>query len=154
MKRDTKRIGIVSELKVIAALADAGYHVLIPYGDSVRYDVVIEDDEGTFARVQIKTGRLKNGAIEFNAFSSHTHRGGVSTRLYVGEVDFFGVYCPQVGRCYLMPASDVRTYGSLRVETPKNGQAAHVRWAARYELPAPSEPVVGTWAGSVVPFEA
>lgn len=154
MKRDTKRIGIVSELKVIAALAEAGYHVFIPYGDAMRYDVVIEDDEGKFARVQIKTGRLRNGVIIFNAYSSHTHRGGASTRRYVGEVDYFGVYCPQVQRCYLVPAADVKSYGNLRIERPKNGQAAHVRWASGYELPGAARAMVGTWAGNVVPLGA
>src|SRR5271168_600225 len=104
MKRDTKRIGDVSELMVMAALVRVGYRLAIPYGESSRYDVIIEDEDGRLARVQIKTGRLRNGAIEFNGYSSHSHRGGVSTRSYAGDVELFGVYCPQVDRCFLVPA--------------------------------------------------
>ena len=153
VKRDTKRIGTISELMVMAALAHKGYRLLVPYGDSARYDVVIEDEAGSFSKVQIKTGRLKNGAIVFNGYSAHSHRGRTSTRLYSGEVEFFGVYCPQVGRCYLVPAEEVRSEGSLRIEATYNGQAKNVRWAAKYELPAPSlEKVVGASGAHVVRF--
>ncbi len=137
----------------MAALVRAGYRILIPYGDSARYDVVVEDSDGAFHRVQIKTGRLRNGAIEFNGASSHTHRGGVSTRTYVGEVEFFGVYCPQLGRCYLVPAAEVVTFGSLRVVSPRNGQSRGIRWASGYELPIlERDQKVGAGAPRVVPF--
>jgi hypothetical protein len=134
MKRDTKAIGAISELKMMAALVDSGYRVLIPYGDSARYDVVIESENGSFARVQVKTGRLLGGAIEFNGYSSHTHRGGAATRTYCGEIDFFGIYCPQVDRCYLIPASEINTCGNLRVKPPRNGQTRGIRWATDYAL--------------------
>jgi hypothetical protein len=134
MKRDTKGIGTVSELMVMAALVRDGYRLLIPYGDNARYDVVIEDKSGELSRVQIKTGRFEHGAIEFNCYSSHSHRGGTSTRVYGGEIEFFGVYCPQLDRCYLVPASEFNTHGNLRVEPPRNGQLRRVRWAAKYLL--------------------
>lgn len=47
----------------------------------------------------------------------------------------FGVYCPEVGKCYLVPVEDVtRTTCSLRVDPPKNGQKKGIRWAANYEV--------------------
>ncbi len=118
----------------MAALAKSGYRLLIPYGDFARYDVVIVGEDGEFARVQIKTGRLRKGTIEFHACSSHTHRGGVSTRSYVGHVEFFGVYCPQVDRCFLVPASEVNTFKSLRLEPTRNGQTKRIQWAQDYAL--------------------
>jgi hypothetical protein len=63
--RDTKSKGIISELSVMVALAKAGYRLLLPYGENCRYDVAIEKD-GVFKRVQIKTGRLRSGAVLFN----------------------------------------------------------------------------------------
>lgn len=120
----------------MAALANAGYEILIPYGENSRYDAVIEASDRTLSRVQIKTGRLARGVIEFRGYSSHTHRGGVSTRTYVGEVEFFGVYCPQVDRCFLVPASEVVTHGSLRVEATLNGQSKGIKWAEDYALRA------------------
>ncbi|MGB6985830.1 MAG: group I intron-associated PD-(D/E)XK endonuclease [Candidatus Aquilonibacter sp.] len=151
MKRDTKKIGTVSELMVTAALVSNGYRLLLPYGDNARYDVVIEGFDGGFSRVQVKTGRLEHGMIEFNGYSSHSHRGGVSTRVYRGEIDFFGVYCPQVNSCYLVPASEVNTHGCLRIDPPRNGQTKGIRWADSYRLDLrATELRVGTSAEHVV----
>jgi len=153
MKRDTKRIGNVSELKVMAALIEQGFRVYVPYGDCARCDVAIEDAAGRFFRVQIKTGRLRKGVVVFNAYSAHTFRGSASMRRYEGEVDYFGVYCPQVGRCYLMDAAEVRFHGSLRIDPPLNGQSKTIRWARPYEIGAfVDEKVVGHEAFNVVPF--
>ena len=134
MKRDTKRIGTVSELKVMTALLEAGYHVAIPYGDSCRYDLVVEDRAGELSRIQVKTAREIKGVVRFKCFSSHTHRGGVSTRRYTGEVEYFGVYCPQNERCYLIPSQDLAVEGFLRLAPTKNGQSKRIRWAGAYEL--------------------
>jgi len=42
-KRNTKKIGDLSELEVAIALARAGYIVSKPLGDSHRYDLIIDD---------------------------------------------------------------------------------------------------------------
>jgi len=55
-KQNPKAIGERSQAYIIARLLEAGYNVLIPYGDNMRYDVVIEDADGQFWRVQSKTG--------------------------------------------------------------------------------------------------
>jgi hypothetical protein len=65
----------------------AGYLVSIPFGENHRYDLIIEKDF-VLSRVQVKTGRLRKGVVIFNCFSSHTHRGGVATPLYKGEVEY------------------------------------------------------------------
>ena len=45
-------------------------------------------------------------------------------KLYEGEVDFFGVYCPDNQTCYLVPAESLpREMASLRLTPPRNGQA-------------------------------
>ena len=81
-KRDTKAIGDMSELEAARALARAGYLVSKPLGDSHRYDLII-DDGTVLSRVQVKTGRLRKGAIIFACFSSHSHRGGPSCRPFL-----------------------------------------------------------------------
>ena len=50
-----KQLGEQSQAHIIARLLEVGYTVLTPYGDSSRYDLVIEDAEGQFWRVQCKT---------------------------------------------------------------------------------------------------
>src|SRR5262245_7012178 len=100
-----------------------GKFVLLPFGEGRRYDLVIEEDDGRFVLVQCKTGRIRQGAVRFLAYSLNLLPGDqVSRRPYLGEVEFFGVYCPANGKVYLVPVEDVpQTEASLRLEPPRNG---------------------------------
>lgn len=134
--RNTSHTGEVSRMQVAAALTLQGKRVLLPLGDFQRYDLVV-DEGGQFLRVQCKTGRLMKGAVVFHPCSidSRSKQGGCVRKGYVGEVDVFGVYCPQLKKCYLVPVEDTKVTGcSLRINLPKNGQKAHIRWAANYEI--------------------
>ena len=133
---NTKVVGEHSESMVLAALVRTKPCVLLPWGDNQRYDLVFEEN-GKFNRVQCKTGLLAGGAVRFPTRSSYAHRGR-SSRGYRGEVDYFGVCCPQTDKVYLVPIDD--TAGdretSLRVDPPRNGQRSNIRWAKAYELSA------------------
>jgi hypothetical protein len=119
----------------MGALVRRKRFVLVPLGENQRYDLVFEED-GRFMRVQCKTGRLINGAVLFNTVSTHGHRGKPS-RNYLGQVEYFGVYCPQLEKTYLVPIEDVTETNNkltLRVEPTRNGQGKKIRWASAYEL--------------------
>ncbi len=132
--RDTKRVGDFSEVMVIAALSRAGYIVSLPLGENHRYDLIVDKD-GVLSRVQVKTGRVRNGAMIFNCHSCHSHRNGPSCRSYIGQVEYFGVYCPALEACYLVPISDTATFWcTLRLAPSSNGQRRRVRWASPYLL--------------------
>ena len=134
VQKDTKRVGDVAEAQVLAALVRSGYSVSIPFGENNRYDIIL-DIGGELSRVQVKAGRLRDGAIIFNCYSSHSHRGGSSCKSYVGEVDYFAVYCAQNERVYLVPIADLATKGgSIRLNPTRNNQGKRVRWAQQYEL--------------------
>ncbi len=56
---------------------------------------------------------------------------------YHGEVEAFGVHCPEVGRSYLVPMTDLnrlRNIACLRLTPTRNGQAKGIRDAAHYEI--------------------
>jgi hypothetical protein len=136
MPRDTSLTGDVSRAQIMAALALQGKAVLVPLTEGRRYDLVIEE-EGKFFRVQCKTGRLIRGAVRFYSSSvdSRSQPGRCIRKGYVGEVEFFGVYCPDNDKCYLVPVDGVPQQGcSLRVDPPKNGQKTNIRWAGDYEI--------------------
>jgi hypothetical protein len=119
------------------ALRMADITVLVPFGENTRYDLVI-DDGMRFARIQCKTGRLRQGAIRFNTCSTYGHhqRPGKARRGYDGEIDFFVVFCPDNGGVYLVPIDELRarTEGALRVEPSRNGQRRNIRSASSYEV--------------------
>lgn len=138
--RDTKSIGELSEMFVALQLARAGYFVAKPFGENTRYDLVIDDGK-VLSRVQVKTGRLRKGAVEWNCCSTHGHRGGPSTKPYTGQIEFFGVYCPQLQSAYLVPISQTSRRGcSLRVLPTKNRQTRRIRWASDYLISTGSIP--------------
>jgi hypothetical protein len=132
-----KTIGDRSTLAIMLALHEAGFDLLLPFGENTRYDLAI-DDGTRIARVQCKTGRLRSGAVIFSACSSYAHHPNphVTRRHYHGEVDYFAVFCPGLRRSYLIPIADltVRKQGMLRVAAPRNNQRARVRFAEAYEI--------------------
>lgn len=130
---NTKSIGDISEVMVMAALLRCGAAVLKPVGDNQRYDLVVDLD-GCFSRVQCKTGRLKDGRIAFPTCSSYAHRGRVG-KGYLGEADVFGIYCPENDRVYLVPVEQCGgRMAHLRCDPTKNGQTSGVRLASEYEV--------------------
>jgi hypothetical protein len=129
---DTNRIGNATELRVAAALVEAGAIVSRTLGDA-RYDLVA-DLEGDLLRVQCKTGRLKNnGVICFNTCS--IRRDGTRTGYSPGEIDTFGIHCPQTNKVYLVGVAEASSGSmTLRVSPTKNGQTKNVKFAETYEL--------------------
>ena len=132
-----KEIGDRSTLAAMLGLKTAGYALLVPFGENTRYDLVI-DDGCTLARVQCKTGRLRNGAITFAVTSTYGHHlnAAAARRTYEGEIDYFAVYCPETAGVYLVPITDVPTRATarLRVVPARNGQERRVRQADQYEI--------------------
>ena len=139
-KTDTKSIGELSQAIILARLAEVGYVVSIPFGENQRYDLVIEDGDAHFYRVQCKTGWLLQGCVAFNSASNYYHHPAKGEkkdyrRHYRGQIDYFAVYAPAIKKTYLVPVDHVATIeGRLRLEPTKNNQAKYVRWAKDYEL--------------------
>ena len=125
-----KAVGERSEAMVLARFLRAGLVVLTPFGDSQRYDMVVDDD-GTFVRIQCKTGRLKDGKITFPTCSTNWNQG--TRRDYRGEIELFAVYCPETDLVYLVPIGEVGIkVATLRVTLARNGQTKNVRLASDY----------------------
>ena len=101
---NTKTTGDKSEAAFLAKFIFLNYVVLIPFGDNQRYDFVIDRGKG-FERVQIKTGNLEKEFVTANVCSMLTTG---KRKSYVGDIDLFGIYCPQLNTFYLIPIADIR----------------------------------------------
>ena len=134
-----KKKGTVSEAYFIAKCLDNDWTVADVVGDCERYDCILDKGE-RLERVQIKTGRMYYGAIYFPTSSSTYHvPDNCNTKHarhnYRGQIDAFGVYSPELNKCYLIPVEEVGTsQACLRVDPPKNGQSKAVRWAKDFEI--------------------
>lgn len=131
---NTKKVGELTEAYVLAALVKIYRAVLFPFGDNQRYDLVFEDHDGSFVKVQCKTGRYRNGVIIFNSYSSNYTNPEMKS--YKGEIDYFGVHCPDFPEVYLVPVNDVgigQIY--LRRDPTQSNKGTHqIRWAEQYLL--------------------
>jgi hypothetical protein len=125
--RNSKSVGDITQSQVMAALVKRGNNVLVPFGDNFRYDLVVEE-EGRFARIQCKTGKLDRGAIVFAVASSQYHRGG-KRQDYRGQIDAFGVFCPDNGKVYIIPMGELplAREAKLRLTPPGNSQVKGIR---------------------------
>jgi len=137
-KQNPKAIGERSETKIIAKLSEVGYDVLKPFGDNLRYDLVIEDADGKFWRVQCKTGWMDEAktVIKFATASSYNHTmKNKGWKDYRGQIDYFAVFCPENRGTYLISIEHTGvTQMNLRLTETKNKQEKNVRWAKDYEL--------------------
>ena len=134
-------MGAESEAVIAAALIQTGYTVLTPNGYMHRYDLVIEDAEGRFWKVQCKTAWLSKDktTLRFSScsilYKGQKGRKETVKKNYANDVDYFAVYSPDLRKIYLIPISHVvNTETTLRLVATKNKQESYVRWAADYEL--------------------
>ncbi len=131
---NTKTVGQLSEAIILAEFMKRGEVVLLPFGDNERYDIVLDRD-GEFIRVQCKTARYVRGCVDFSTASSQVHRDK-GRQNYIGQADLFAVYCPPLGKVYIVPvATASKNSMCLRIEPTKNNQDTGVNWASDYEMP-------------------
>jgi hypothetical protein len=135
---DPNQIGAISQARVAAALVEAGKMVWFPTMQVARCDLLMEDHNGFF-RVQCKTGHIIRGAIRFPTYSLRAAKKETGWRRiafdYRGQIDYFGVYCPENGLVYLVPVAETSCRGcALRISPSKNNQKNGIRWARNYEV--------------------
>lgn len=124
--------GDAAESAVLHALVKRGHAVLLPFGQSQPFDLVIHLGGATFVRVQCKNARLDRGCALFNGYATD-HGKGVTR--YAGLADIFGVYFASHDAVYLVPVDELLAHhGRLRLDPPRNNQRERVRLAADYEI--------------------
>lgn len=134
-KQDNKSVGERSEAMFLTRFIELGFHVWRPWGENHRADMIIEDEDGLFHRIQCKTGHIEGNRVIFRAESSYEHHKRGGTRNYKSQADYFAVYVPAIKKFYLLSVEEVGTTSvSLRLKPTKNNQEKYVRWAKDYEL--------------------
>lgn len=135
---DSNAKGAIAEAEITVAAIRLGWAVLRPVNERARYDLAIDAGSGPL-RVQCKWARRRGDVIVVGVRTSRlTPTGYVRTIYTADEIDAIGVFCPDVDRCYLIPATHLEGRGMLhlRLEPARNGQRGAVTMAARYEFGA------------------
>ena len=118
--------GNVSEAIVLAHYLKAGFIVSTPFGVGAPYDLIV-DTGSRLIKIQVKTGWLRNGGVEYETRRS---RKRWSRQAYAkDEVDYFVIYCRELNTFYAVKAEG-GVFGKLRVKPTGNNQKMNVRWAS------------------------
>lgn len=125
---NTKYLGNLTELQCITRFYELGYPVSIPYGDSEKYDMII-DVNGKLYRLQCKHANPhinENNDIDYITIKTcwqtgYTKNSSNKRHLYSEEdCDYFVTHYE--GKNYLIPVDECSTMKTLRIVMPKNGQ--------------------------------
>lgn len=126
----TKVKGNITELMCMAGFIELGYQVSIPYGDSAKYDFVV-DVNGKFWRVQCKSSHVAHhgGKEDSEAFSFGTVSQTTNTKKTVRhqytkkDIDYFATWYNN--NVYIIPVEETSTSKTLRLSPPKNGNCSY-----------------------------
>jgi prevent-host-death family protein len=148
----TNQKGGIAETAITAAAYALDIPVLRPVVEHARYDLAFEIGD-RILRVQCKWGGLdeEGAVIRVNLQSSYlTPAGYVQTTYTRDEIDLVAVYCGELRRCYLLPASLAcgRRSVFLRVRPPKNGQRACLNLAVDFEFEGAIAQLEERWRGT------
>jgi hypothetical protein len=156
--------GAVAELTFALEAIKLGVRVWRPLVEGGRCDLILGIDE-RMLRVQCKLGIQVGEVVSIRTHSSCRAPGGGYLRRSYSEndVDAVGAYCPQTGKCYLVPISLAggKRQLYLRLSPTKNRQQVGVHLAAQYELGAIAQlgerlhgmqEVAGSSPASSIPF--
>lgn len=125
--------GDLTEAVVIAELKRRGIPVLLPFGDNQRYDLAVETPHGALQTLQVKTGWLTDGVVEFHTRSQHTNASGNVYKDYDGDVDGFIVYVHELESTHLVYIDEFDSQISLRVDAPDRPDPS-IKWAEEYRF--------------------
>jgi hypothetical protein len=100
--RNTKRRGEIIEIAFLHKVADMGFAVTKPYGDSEPYDFIVDSGDRLW-RVQVKsTARFYKGGYRINAHHSH---GRTWTAYTAEQIDILATYIQPLDVWYIIPVS-------------------------------------------------
>lgn len=131
---DTKRVGNLTELQCITGLYELGCEVSIPFGNSQKYDLIIDYNNHLY-KVQIKHANEQDNGNYFTVktrWQGHNHTGYNYTSYTAEDIDFFATWYK--GIVYLIPIAECGgAEKTIRFTSPKNGQTKGINFAHDYE---------------------
>lgn len=136
---ENKNLGNLTELQCITRFYELGYFVSIPYGDSNKYDMIL-DYNGKLYKLQCKHAKefyddsrnLLYLKLKTSWQSGYTKNSQYHTNKYdKKDIDFFVTHFE--GKNYLIPVGECSTKKTLWVSNPRNNQNNNICFLQDYE---------------------
>ena len=136
---ENKYLGNLTELQCVTRFYELGYSVSIPYGDSEKYDIILDCNNKLY-KLQCKhakefyndNGQLSYLKLKTSWQSGYTKKSQYHTNKYnENDIDIFVTYFRGIN--YLIPVNECSTKKVLRVIPPENGQTKGVSFLKDYK---------------------
>lgn len=136
---DSKQIGNLTELQCITRFYELGYSVSIPYGDSEKYDFIVDINNKLY-KMQCKHATpsyTEDGQLDYLTIrtiwqSGYTKGKSFERHKYTeDDIDFFVTHWQ--GKNYIISVKECSTQKILRVLPPKNNQIKGVNFLYLFE---------------------
>ena len=115
---DSKRRGEAVEAEFVARATTMGFAVLTPWGDSDRYDVVIDHGRG-FWRMQIKS-------VTYHRAHGYEVKARRGRKLYTtGDFDFLAVFIVPLNAWYILPIGALKEQKGITFYPCRRGKAKY-----------------------------
>ena len=105
-----KQRGEMAEAAFLAKAAGLGFRVSKPWGESSRYDLIVDNGQ-KLLRVQVKSAHR---AGEYGGYTFHAH-GNTACVYRSSEIDLLAAYVVPVEAWYLFPVEEFRKYKSMKL---------------------------------------
>jgi hypothetical protein len=141
----TDQKGAIAESAIVHAAIELGIGVYKPLHEGGRSDLVFEVGP-RLLRVQCKWAPRQGEVVLVRCCSSRRAREGFRRRAYIAsEVDVIAGYCPELDRCYVVPAArfEGRLQLVLRVGPSRNNQRRGINWADDFSFEAKLSALLG-----------
>ena len=113
MGLSTDQKGAIAELAIANAAIARRIGVYRPVGEGGRYDLIFDFGD-RLDRVQCKWAPLERDVITVRVYSNRRTADGSRRRRYaIGEIDAVAAYCPELDRCFYLPAAHVAALTDL-----------------------------------------
>lgn len=131
---NTKDKGILTETAIIFDLVKKGYVVSLPYGDNAPYDLIVQyKNNNKLIRIQCRTARYKNGAMQFKTSQTRTNLNGWITTTSKG-FDWYAIYNKDINRCFYVKLDGIRKCSmTLRIEASLSNKVKNINFAQNYK---------------------
>lgn len=106
MAGKSKKIGELTEAKVLVKMLEMGFICSKPHGDNAPYDLIVDNGQ-ELTRIQIKTGRIEGNCVVFNAASFNKY---VARKYTPDEIDAFVVFAPTIEKFYWISVDTALSY--------------------------------------------
>ena len=134
---NSKKIGNLTELQCATYLYEIGCAVSIPFGNSEKYDLVI-DWKDILYKIQVKHANAHYddlGEIDYISIEcrwmGHNSKGYSYHKYTENDTNFFATFFNN--QCYLIPQNECSNNKILRIKPPKNNQKKGISFLEDYE---------------------